>query len=206
MKPVKICGITRIQDGLSAAHAGVHAIGLVFYAKSPRCVSIDRAAEIVNALPPFISVVGLFVNPERREVDNVLAAIHLDLLQFHGDEDAIFCGSFPVPYIKAARVKPGVDLVQYAAGFPSAKGILLDAFVEGVKGGTGEVFDWGLIPENMPLPVILSGGLNPSNVADAIRKVDPWAVDVSSGVEFSKGIKDAGRIAAFMQGVKKADV
>lgn len=206
MKPVKICGITRVEDGLAAAHAGAHAIGLVFYAKSPRCVSLERAVEIADALPPFVTVVGLFVNSDRGEVERVLASLHLDLLQFHGDEDAAFCGSFQVPYIKAVRVKTGVDLVQYAACFPGAKGILLDACVEGVMGGTGQVFDWGLIPEQMPLPVILSGGLDPDNVTDAIRQVDPWAVDVSSGVEASKGIKDAAKIAAFMQGVKKADV
>ncbi|MBY0580038.1 MAG: phosphoribosylanthranilate isomerase [Burkholderiales bacterium] len=206
MKPVKICGITRVEDGLAAAHAGAHAIGLVFHEKSPRCVGLERADEIVKALPPFVSSVGLFVNPERRKVEEVLACVHLDLLQFHGEEEEAFCSSFSVPYIKAARVKPGVDLVQYAASYPSAKGMLLDACVEGMKGGTGHVFDWSLVPVNMPLPVILAGGLDPDNVTEAILKVDPWAVDVSSGVESSKGIKDAARIAAFMQGVRKADV
>ncbi len=206
MKPVKICGITRVQDALAAAHAGVHAIGLVFYERSPRHVDLNRAIEIAKALPPFISAVGLFVNPDRGEVEKVLASLHLDLLQFHGDETESFCSSFSAPYIKAARVKPGLDLVQYAACYPSARGILLDAFVEGTSGGTGQVFDWDLIPDNLPLPLILSGGLDPGNVADAIMRVDPWAVDVSSGVESSKGIKDAARIAAFMQGVRKADV
>ena len=206
MKAVKICGITRIEDGLAAAHAGAHAIGLVFYEKSPRHVDLLRAREISDALPPFVSAVGLFVNPDRSQVENTLASVHLDLLQFHGEEPEAFCSSFGMPYIKAARVKPGLDLVQYAADFASAKGILLDAFVEGVAGGTGRVFDWSLIPAGLSLPVILSGGLDADNVTDAIRAVDPWAVDVSSGVERAKGIKDAARIAAFMQGVRKADV
>ncbi len=206
MTAVKICGITRIDDGISAARAGAAAIGLVFYDKSPRHVELGVARDISRALPPFVSAVGLFVNPEREQVEKAIASVHLDLLQFHGDEPESFCSSFRIPYIKAARVKPGLDLVQYAADYASAKGILLDAFVEGVAGGTGRVFDWSLIPRNLPLPVILSGGLDPGNVADAIRSVDPWAVDVSSGVESSKGIKDAARIAAFMQGVRKADV
>ena len=206
MKRVKICGITRIEDALAAARAGAHAIGLVFFEKSPRHVEFGRATAIVNALPPFVSSVALFVNPERREVEDAISIVRPDLLQFHGEEDESFCASFHVPYIKAARVKPGLDLVQYAACYPSAKGILLDAWVEGEQGGTGRTFDWSLIPGNLPLPLILSGGLNPDNVTDAILKVDPWAVDVSSGVESSRGIKDAAKIAAFIQGVKKADV
>lgn len=206
MKPVKICGITRREDALAAAHAGVHAIGFVFFDKSPRHVEPAKAAEIAKALPPFISTVGLFVNPDRGEIEKVMSAVRLDLLQFHGEESEAFCSSFGVSYIKAARVKPGLDLVQYAACYPSARGLLLDAFVAGVQGGTGEAFDWELIPRDLPLPVILSGGLNPDNVTGAILKVDPWAVDVSSGVESTKGIKDAAKIAAFMQGVKKADV
>lgn len=206
MKPVKICGITRMEDALAAAHAGVHAVGLVFCENSPRHVGIDRAREIVRVLPPFVTAVGLFVNPERSLVEKAITETGISLLQFHGEEGEEFCASFVIPYIKAARVKPGLDLVQYAACYASAKGILLDAFVQGMSGGTGQTFDWGLVPADLPLPVILSGGLNPSNVTEAIRKVDPWAVDVSSGVEASKGIKDAAKIAAFMQGVKKADV
>lgn len=202
----KICGITRIEDGLAAARAGADAIGLVFFDASPRHVGLEVAREISEALPPFVSAVGLFVNPERKWVEKAIDSVHLDLLQFHGDESESFCSSFSVPYIKAARVKPGLDLVQYAAGYASAKGILLDAHVEGMAGGTGRVFDWKLIPGNLPLPVILSGGLDPDNVELAIRTVEPWAVDVSSGVESSKGIKDAAKIAAFMQGVRKADV
>ncbi|NNM83417.1 MAG: phosphoribosylanthranilate isomerase [Burkholderiales bacterium] len=206
MKRVKICGITRVEDALAAARCGAHAIGLVFYAKSPRHVSIGQAREILRALPPFVGSVALFVNPAREEVEEVLCALPIDLLQFHGEEDGAFCSSFRVPHIKAVRVKPGLDLVQYAAGYPDAKGILLDAWVEGVQGGTGKSFDWDLVPKNFPLPVILSGGLDPENVTEAIGKVDPWAVDVSSGVESAKGIKDAAKIAAFMRGVKIADV
>jgi phosphoribosylanthranilate isomerase len=202
----KICGITRIEDGLAAARAGADAIGLVFFDASPRHVGLEVAREISAALPPFVSAVGLFVNPDRKWVEQAIDSVHLDLLQFHGEEPESFCSSFSVPYIKAARVKPGLDLVQYAAGYASAKGILLDAHVEGMAGGTGRVFDWKLIPGNLPLPLILSGGLDPDNVEIAIRTVEPWAVDVSSGVESSKGIKDAAKIAAFMQGVRKADV
>jgi phosphoribosylanthranilate isomerase len=199
----KICGITRIEDGMAAAQHGADAIGLVFYPPSPRHVSPAQAAAIAAALPPFVTTVGLFVNPDVAEVEWVLRALRLDMLQFHGDESAEFCASFGVPYLKAVRVKPGVDLVQYAIRFHAAKGLLLDAFVAGQAGGTGESFDWGLIPDVLPLPVILSGGLDPANVKAAIKQVKPWAVDVSSGVEASKGIKDAARIAAFMREVRK---
>lgn len=203
---VKICGITRVEDALSVAHNGADAIGLVFYDHSPRHVSIARAEQVVAALPPFITVVGLFVNPEPEYVREVLEFVPLDLLQFHGDETPTFCLQFDRPYLKAIRVKAGVDLLQCAAQFATAKGLLLDAYVEGVPGGTGASFDWALIPENFPLPVILSGGLNAENVAAAIEQVQPYAVDVSSGVEASKGIKDAAKIARFMQEVKRIDV
>lgn len=199
----KICGITRIEDGLAAAQYGADAIGLVFYPPSPRHVSTAQAVAIAAALPPFVTTVGLFVNPDAADVRAVLSALRLDLLQFHGDETPAFCASFGVPYLKAVRVKPGVDLLQYAIHFRGAKGLLLDAFVEGKAGGTGESFDWKLIPDDLPLPVILSGGLDPANVKAAIEWVKPWAVDVSSGVEASKGIKDAARIAAFMREVRK---
>ncbi|MBU0594649.1 MAG: phosphoribosylanthranilate isomerase [Gammaproteobacteria bacterium] len=199
----KICGITRAEDGVVAAQHGADAIGLVFYPPSPRYVTLAQATAIVAALPPFITTVGLFVNPDATEVEAVLGELRLDLLQFHGDETPEFCASFGVPYLKAVRVKPGVDLIQYAIRFRGAKGLLLDAFVEGKAGGTGESFDWGLIPDALPLPVILSGGLGPANVKAAIERVKPWAVDVSSGVEASKGIKDAARIAAFMREVRK---
>lgn len=204
--PVKICGITRAADGLAAARLGAHAVGLVFYPGSPRCVSVERAQEIADAVPPFVTVVGLFVDPTTAEVDRVLAGVPLGLLQFHGDEPPEFCRQFRVPHIKAARVKAGLDLLQYASRYRDAKGLLLDAFVEGAHGGTGVCFDWDLIPRNLPLPVILSGGLDSGNVERAIRRVRPWAVDVSSGVELGKGIKDAAKIAAFIQGVRNADV
>ena len=206
MTRVKICGITRVEDGLACARLGADAIGLVFYAKSPRVVEPGRATEITRALPPFISTVALFVNPSPAEVKTVLDAVRPDLLQFHGDEPAEFCRSFGVPYLKAVRVKPGVDLVQYAGFYADAKGLLLDAYVEGTPGGTGQRFDWNLIPQGLALPVVLSGGLDAGNVAESIRRVKPWAVDVSSGVEAAKGIKDAGKIAAFMQGVRDGNV
>jgi phosphoribosylanthranilate isomerase len=202
MTRVKICGITRQVDLQAAVTAGAHALGFVFYEKSPRHVAVDQAAALVAALPPFVSSVGLFVDAPAEMVRQVLARVPLDLLQFHGDEAPEYCASFGRPWLKAVRVKPGVDLVQYAARHGAARGLLLDAFVEGTPGGTGQSFDWGLIPGNLRLPVVLSGGLGPDNVAEAIRQVKPWAVDVSSGVEASKGIKDAAKIAAFMQEVR----
>jgi phosphoribosylanthranilate isomerase len=203
---VKVCGITRIEDGLAAASFGADAIGFVFYAPSPRYVAPAQAREIAAAIAPFVSTVGLFVDADVATVSNVLQTIRLDYLQFHGDESPEYCAQFGVPFLKAIRVKPGVDLLQYAAEFHAAKAILLDAFVEGTHGGTGQRFDWQLIPRNLPLPVILSGGLAPENVMDAIRRVMPWAVDVSSGVEIAKGVKDAGKIQQFMRGVRNADV
>ena len=206
MVRVKICGITREQDALAAAHSGADAIGLVFYAKSPRHVEIAQAARLAAALPPFVTVVGLFVNAEEAFVREVLAQVGLDVLQFHGDETPEYCERFRKPYLKAIRVKAGVDLLQCASDFGSAQGLLLDAHVEGIPGGTGAVFDWTLIPDGLPLPVILSGGLDCSNVAAAIAKVKPYAVDVSSGVEgIHKGIKDAAKIARFMHEVMRTD-
>lgn len=206
MTRAKICGITRAEDALAAARAGADAIGLVFYEKSPRHVSIAQAAHLAAVLPPFVTVVGLFVNAEAALVREVMAGVPLDLLQFHGDESAEYCTQFARPYLKAIRVKAGVDLLQCAAQFSTAKGLLLDAYVQGVPGGTGASFDWALIPEKLPLPVILSGGLDAENVAAAIEQVRPYAVDVSSGVEAGKGIKDAAKIARFIQEVKRIDV
>jgi phosphoribosylanthranilate isomerase len=203
---VKICGITRVEDALAAARLGAHALGFIFYAQSPRHVAPQRAAEIIRDLPPFVSVVGLFVNAGARDVERVLEQAALDLLQFHGEETPEFCARFRVPYIKAVRVRAGLGLLQYAHLYSAARGLLLDAFVAGAHGGTGTAFDWSLIPRKLPLPVILSGGLNRENVANAIRRVGPWAVDVSSGVEASPGIKDPGKIAAFMKEVRSADV
>lgn len=206
---VKICGITREQDALAAARSGADAIGLVFYQKSPRHVSIEQAARLAAVLPPFVTVVGLFVNAEAQFVRDVLASVSLDVLQFHGDETPAFCGQFGKPYLKAIRVRPGVDLLQCASEFASAQGLLLDAYVDGVPGGTGAVFEWSLIPEALRPRIILSGGLDERNVAAAIMQVSPYAVDVSSGVEAGegtlKGIKDAAKIARFMHEVMLTD-
>ena len=201
---VKICGITRVEDGITCARLGADAIGLVFYAPSPRHVSVDQARAIMAALPPFVTTVGLFVDAAPTEVHAVLAQLPLDMLQFHGNETPEYCRGFGRSYLKAVRVKLGADLVQYASAYPDAKGLLLDAHVEGIAGGTGQSFDWSLIPAQLPLPVVLSGGLNSANIAEAIRRVQPAAVDVSSGVEATKGIKDTEKIAAFMQGVRNA--
>ena len=201
---IKICGITRGQDAVTAAELGAHAVGLMFYEDSPRFVSVHQANKVSGVLPPFVTRVGVFVNPVEQQVQTILGALRLDLLQFHGDEPPQFCARFGMPYIKAVRVRKGMDLLQYASRYHDAKGLLLDAHSESAYGGTGEAFDWSLIPGNLPLPIILSGGLNAANVARAIRQVRPWAVDVSSGVESEKGIKDAAKIAAFMQGVRSA--
>jgi phosphoribosylanthranilate isomerase len=202
---IKICGITRREDLFAAVAAGADALGFVFYPPSPRFVALDAAARLCRAVPPFVSCVGLFVNADAAVVRETLAAVPLDLLQFHGDEDAAYCEQFGKPYIKAARVRPGLDLVEFARAFSSARGILLDAYVEGY-GGAGQTFDWSMIPGNLPLPVVLSGGLTPANVRDAVSGLRPAAVDVSSGVEAAKGIKDAGKIAAFVAAVNEADV
>ena len=198
---VKICGITRPEDALVAVDLGVDALGLVFYAPSPRNVTIATAADIARQIPAFVSVVGLFVNAEPSFVEEVIANVGLSLLQFHGDETPEDCERFGLPYIKAIRVKADTNLVQYARDFTSAKALLLDTYTEGVAGGTGQMFDWNLIPSALPKPVILAGGLLANNVAQAIRQVKPYAVDVSGGVEATKGIKDAQKIAAFMQQV-----
>lgn len=202
---VKICGLTRLEDALAAARLGAHALGFVFYSRSPRNVTPARAAEIVRRLPPFVTSVGLFVNAGDQEVARVLNEVPLDLLQFHGEESREYCGQFRKPFVKALRVRPGVDLLQYAHQFEGARGLLLDAFVEGRHGGTGAGFDWDLIPSGLPLPVVLSGGLSSGNIAAAIRRVRPWAVDVSSGVESAPGVKDAQKMADFFQGVRNAD-
>jgi phosphoribosylanthranilate isomerase len=204
MTAIKICGITRAEDALAAARSGANAVGFVFYAPSPRYVTAARAAELMRALPPFVMSVGLFVDAAANEVTQTLAQARVDLLQFHGDESPAYCRQFGVPYLKALRVRAGVDLLQYARDYHDAKALLLDAYVEGTPGGTGATFDWALIPQSLPLPVVLSGGLTPENVTTAVQAVRPWAVDVSSGVEKSKGIKDAAKIAAFVTGVRNA--
>jgi phosphoribosylanthranilate isomerase len=198
---VKICGITRVEDALTAVKNGADAIGLVFYAASPRNVTISQAQEIANKIPAFVSVVGLFVNAEASFINEVISQVKIDLLQFHGDETPEECAQYALPYIKAIRVKIDTNLVQCSKDFSTAKALLLDTYTEGVVGGTGHVFDWNLIPKQLAKPVILAGGLSTGNVAQAIQQVSPFAVDVSGGVEISKGIKDAAKIAAFMQQV-----
>jgi phosphoribosylanthranilate isomerase len=201
---VKICGITRPADAAAAAQAGVDAIGLVFYPPSPRYLSAERALEIRDALPPFVQTVALFVNPDAAQVAQVLGRVRPSMLQFHGEETPGFCAQFGMPFVKAARVRPGVDALEYLRPFSRAAAWLFDSHVP-EYGGVGESFDWSLLPVT-DRPVILSGGLSQANVTDAIRRVRPWGVDVSSGVESAKGIKDAAKIAAFMAEVGNADV
>lgn len=198
----KICGITRLEDGLAAVAAGADAIGLVFYARSPRAVSIEQARAIVAGLPPFVTTVGLFVDMPQRDIEAVLAAVPLDLLQFHGDESAAECEALGRPYIKALRVCAQDDVAALVNAYPGARAVLLDTFVEGVPGGTGQAFDWALVPAALSKPVILAGGLTPGNVAAAIAQVRPYAVDVSGGVEASKGIKDATKVKDFVRAVR----
>lgn len=200
----KICGITRVEDALAAAHAGADAIGLVFYSKSPRAVSVQQAREIIAALPPFVTTVGLFVNASRCEINEILDAVALDALQFHGDETPAQCEGFHRPWFKALRVGGDEDVAGQVARYVNASGILLDTFVAGVPGGTGERFDWSLIPSGLTKPLILAGGLTAENVQQAIVEVRPYAVDVSGGVEASKGIKDAAKVQAFVERVRSA--
>jgi phosphoribosylanthranilate isomerase len=201
---VKICGITRPADAESAARAGADAIGLVFYPPSPRFLSVERAIEVRNALPPFVQSVALFVNPDAAQVAQVLGRVRPSLLQFHGEETREFCAQFGVPYLKACRVADAVDLLEYLRAFPDASGWLLDAYVDGY-GGKGKSFDWSRVPAERDRPLVLSGGLARDNVREAIRRVRPWGVDVSSGVESAKGVKDPAMIAAFIEEVRHED-
>lgn len=201
---IKICGITRSCDLDAAVAAGVDALGFVFYPPSPRFLETSAALDLVRRVPPFVTRVGLFVNAAPAFVHSILEAVPLDLLQFHGEEPAEYCEQFGKSYLKAARVRPDLDLLEFARTYPSAQGLLLDAWVEGY-GGAGQSFDWSLIPVELPLPMVLSGGLHVGNVGEAVSKIHPWAVDVSSGVEQAKGIKDAGKIAAFVAAVRTAD-
>ena len=200
----KICGITRIEDALAAVEAGADAIGFVFYAKSPRAVDVRQARAIIAELPPFVTTVGLFVDASRCELNEILEVVPLDLLQFHGDEAPEDCEGYHRPWIKALRVRPGDDLEAACQRYAGARGILLDTYVAGVPGGTGEAFDWSLVPARLSKPIILAGGLSAANVGQAIAQVRPYAVDVSGGVEQAKGIKDAAKIEAFMQAVRQA--
>lgn len=202
---VKICGITRLEDAMVAVNHGADAIGFILWPQSKRYIPPEEAGQIVKYLPPFVQAVGVFVDPDKSWVEVASAAAGLDLLQFHGDESPDFCDQFHLPYIKAVRVRTGLDLLQYALRYEGSRGLLLDTYAEGNPGGTGHVFDWRLIPSELSLPWILSGGLHPDNVVDAIKQTHPLALDVSSGVEVTKGIKDADKISAFMQGVRSCE-
>ncbi|EDO29270.1 predicted protein [Nematostella vectensis] len=202
---VKICGITRLEDAQLAIAAGADALGFVFYEPSPRYVSPEVAAAIIRELPPFVVTTALFVDASETYVRQVLEQTQIDLLQFHGDETPAFCEQFNRPYIKALRVKPTLDLLAEQKRFQSARALLLDAYKPGVPGGTGESFDWALIPKALAPKIILAGGLDAGNVARAIAEVKPFAVDVSGGVEASKGIKDANKIKRFFEEVSCAN-
>ena len=202
---IKICGITRAEDATAVVDAGADALGLVFYPPSPRAVDIAAAKIIVADVPAFVSVTALFVNPTVEEVQSVLDSVRIDLLQFHGDEEDAFCRQFNRPYIKALRVRQASDVVALCLRFPSALAVLLDSYKPGVPGGTGETFDWSLVPATPPKPIILAGGLAPENVAAAIEQVAPFAVDISGGVEAAKGIKDHGKINEFVKEVYRVD-
>jgi phosphoribosylanthranilate isomerase len=201
---VKICGLMRVEDALAAVAHGADALGLVFHPGSPRYVTPTRAAEICAALPPFVSTVGLFVDAAPGFLRECLAAVPLALLQFHGEEPPEACRGHGRPYMKALRVRPGLDVGAEAARYADAAGILLDAYDPAAPGGTGLAFDWRLIPATLARPWILAGGLTPENVGAALKRVRPYAVDVSSGVERARGVKDAARIAAFLQAVAAA--
>ena len=202
---VKICGITRVEDGLAAVKAGADAIGLVFYPPSPRCVEIDQAALIAKALPPFVTITALFVNAERGEINRVLENVPVDLLQFHGNECPDYCAEFARSYMKAIRVKPELDLKVEYERYAGARALLLDTYRPGTPGGTGESFDWSLIPSELADKIVLAGGLAAGNIEAAIENVHPYGVDVSGGVEAAKGIKDPDKIRQFMRGVRRAD-
>ena len=202
---VKICGITNLADALSAVDAGCDALGFVFYAKSPRMVTPEQAADIISKLPAFVTSVALFVNESAEVVNQVIATTGIDLLQFHGYESAEFCSRFSRPYIKALRMKPELDLTAQFETYASSQGILLDAYTPGIPGGTGEMFDWSRIPDELATKIILAGGLSAVNVAEAIAQVSPYAVDVSGGVEASKGIKDSSKMTDFMNEVYRAN-
>ena len=201
---IKICGLTREADVDAAVQAGADAVGFVLYAKSPRHVSLQRARDLAQRLPPFVTPVALFVNALSSEIGAALAAVPQLLLQFHGDESPQACAAVGRPYLRAARMARGIDLLDFCGLYSGAQAILLDAHVEGYGGG-GKVFDWSLIPADVPLPLVLSGGLNAANVVQGIQRIRPWAVDVSSGVESAKGIKDADAIRRFCDAVHEAD-
>lgn len=201
---IKICGITRPEDAILASNLGVDAIGLVFYGESSRAVTIDQAQEIAAVVPPFTSLVGLFVDETQYEIQAVLDEVSLDVLQFHGDQSQELCADFGRRYFKAIRIGEDTDIEAEMSDYPDASAFLLDTHSDRAPGGTGESFDWEKVPARPKKPIILAGGLNPDNVAEAIQKTSPYAVDVSSGVEASKGIKDADKLSAFVRAVRGA--
>ena len=203
---IKICGITRLEDAKASVHAGCDALGFVFYKESPRYIALDAFKVIVKELPPFVTKTGLFVNADPAEIEEAIQSGLVNVLQFHGDETPDFCRQFNFPYIKAVAVSSSVDLIQYAKDFHDAEALLLDAYHEHLKGGTGQTFDWNLIPQSLSKPIVLAGGLNVDNVKEAIKKVKPYAVDVSGGVEESKGIKNSLKIQAFIKETQDAAV
>ncbi len=201
---VKFCGITNAEDAREAVRLGVDAVGLVFYPPSPRSVTLDQAIAVVAELPAFVTRVGLFVNPQAQWVDEVMNTLALGCLQFHGEETPEDCKRYQTPYIKAVRMKDDVDLHRAADAYSDAGGLLLDSYIKGTRGGTGELFDWSMIPSDLKQQIILAGGLSPENVAQAIISVRPYAVDVSGGIEAAKGIKDHNKMNEFMRGVYSA--
>jgi len=203
---VKICGLTSVDMALHAVKCGADAIGLVFYPPSPRYVEVDLAAQIVAALPAFVSAVGLFVNEDQQVIEDIVKRTNINLLQFHGNECHDYCNSFEYPYIKAIRMLDDIDVVKQRRLYHKSHGLLLDTYKPGVPGGTGETFNWQRVPQELAGDIILAGGLTPANVADAISTVKPYAVDVSGGVESAKGIKDPEKITNFMKGVNSADL
>ncbi len=202
---VKICGITRAEDADSGVREGVDALGFMFWRASPRYIAPTAAGAIARKVGAFVTTVGVFVNPDAEDVRTAIAASGVNMLQFHGEEEPQFCAAFRLPFLKAFKVGAGVDLLKLVGRYDDASGWLFDAFDPKRVGGTGEVFDWALLPKNLSRPLVLSGGLHSGNVGEAIRRVCPFAVDVSSGVEVAKGVKDAAKIAAFVQGVRNAD-
>ena len=201
---IKICGITNIEDALNASLLGADALGFVFVGKSPRYITPLNTSIIIDALPPFISKVGLFVNPSKEEVEDAIRVAKFDLLQFHGDENEEFCNQFNLPYIKAISVKSEVNLVEYETNYNSASALLLDTYSEKARGGTGTTFDWNLIPAEESKPLIIAGGLNNENITDLLRHTTPYAVDVSGGVEVLKGKKDYKKMENVSLGVRNA--
>ncbi|MDG2048050.1 MAG: phosphoribosylanthranilate isomerase [Halioglobus sp.] len=202
---IKICGVTRVQDAQASAACGADAIGLVFYPRSSRAVTLDQAADIVAAVPPFVSVVALFVDEPIASIERTLNCIPIDVIQFHGEESPEFCEQFGRPWVKALRVKPGLDIGEQCQRFRKARAILLDSWQAGVVGGTGKTFDWRLAQNLLPMPIVLAGGLNPNNVGDGMRALSPAAVDVSGGIEAAPGLKDADKIKQFVAAVRAAD-